>query len=207
MKIQSLIDSLHDIHSKSIFPFVIFDDTYKIITVNEAFSRLFSSHTAGNNGKRLDFLMIKDKEPFESISTLTKDQICRFSGVIFCVKEGLECNFCMTVFPVSTKPDNMYFYAIFKDTSDIEQNIVEKSLYALIKASLLKDNDTGNHIKRVNEYSRIIAAHILKTRPAKYPDVNHFFINKIAYVAAMHDVGKNRHARFYLDQAGAADIG
>ncbi|MEJ2497248.1 MAG: hypothetical protein P8Y43_07225, partial [Sulfurovaceae bacterium] len=41
---------------------------------------------------------------------------------------------------------------------------MEESIRALVIASQLKDNDTGNHIKRINTYSYIISKELSKTK-------------------------------------------
>jgi len=57
------------------------------------------------------------------------------------------------------------------------------------EASRLKDNDTGNHIERVNSYSRRLA---MEMEPFEcfHEAVDHEFIEDIGFLAAMHDVGK-----------------
>lgn len=52
---------------------------------------------------------------------------------------------------------------------------------ALARAAEANDDDTGNHIKRVNEYSKLIAEHL---------GMDSDFISTIFFSAQMHDVGK-----------------
>lgn len=52
---------------------------------------------------------------------------------------------------------------------------------ALARAAEANDDDTGNHIKRVNEYSKLIATHL---------GMDNDFISTISFSAQMHDVGK-----------------
>ncbi|OHD27122.1 MAG: hypothetical protein A2064_04380 [Spirochaetes bacterium GWB1_66_5] len=59
---------------------------------------------------------------------------------------------------------------------------------SLLQAARLKDNDTGYHIERVNRYGSLLAQQ-LAGLPA-YPQVDAEFLQNIAFLAAMHDVGK-----------------
>ncbi len=52
---------------------------------------------------------------------------------------------------------------------------------ALARASEANDEDTGDHIKRLNEYSKLLAEEM---------ELEQDFINQIHYSAQMHDVGK-----------------
>lgn len=52
---------------------------------------------------------------------------------------------------------------------------------ALARASEISDTDTGSHIKRINEYSRILATQMSLPKE---------FIQTISYSAQMHDIGK-----------------
>jgi response regulator RpfG family c-di-GMP phosphodiesterase len=72
----------------------------------------------------------------------------------------------------------------FKSLSDQIKETESSFLYtiaALARAAEANDEDTGNHIVRVNEYARVIAHEM------KMPEG---FVNKIGYSAQMHDVGK-----------------
>ncbi|MFZ5353924.1 MAG: HD-GYP domain-containing protein [Bacillota bacterium] len=55
------------------------------------------------------------------------------------------------------------------------------TINALARASEANDDDTGNHIRRVNSYSRLIA---------EYLGMDYRFVKTIHYSAQMHDVGK-----------------
>ena len=84
------------------------------------------------------------------------------------------------------KPDG---YIVFIDDFTEDNNQLLKNTFnSLLDASKLKDNDTGNHIIRVCQYSQKIAS-CLYNRPG-YEVVDMDFIMNISYLAAMHDVGK-----------------
>ncbi len=47
------------------------------------------------------------------------------------------------------------------------------------------DNDTGNHIERVNRYRRSLSEALLAD--PEYPEVNAEFVENIGFLAAMQD--------------------
>lgn len=59
---------------------------------------------------------------------------------------------------------------------------------SLLEASKLKDNDTGKHITRVNDYSRRLAEELFNH--SAYEQIDADFIDDIGFLASMHDVGK-----------------
>jgi HD-GYP domain-containing protein (c-di-GMP phosphodiesterase class II) len=70
------------------------------------------------------------------------------------------------------------------------------SVELLARAAEIHDEDTGNHILRVNEYSYVLA------QWAGYPKV---FCNEIRYSAALHDVGKMSVDQAILHKKGRLD--
>lgn len=81
-----------------------------------------------------------------------------------------------------------HYLGIVEDHTLRQRKLVFRTFKSLLEASMLKDHDTGNHVKRVNAYSRFIAEKIREDN--KYILVNRNFIEDISYLAAMHDVGK-----------------
>ena len=80
------------------------------------------------------------------------------------------------------------FLAIIDDISDHHRNLVRGTFSSLLEASLLKDNDTGLHVGRVNEYCRLISEKLAQS--GAYAEIDYEFVDTISFVAAMHDVGK-----------------
>jgi putative two-component system response regulator len=68
-----------------------------------------------------------------------------------------------------------------KDKHDELKKAYMDSIHRLVMASEFKDEDTGDHIVRIGEYSKLMAG--LLGWPKKQTDVIH-------YAAPMHDVGK-----------------
>lgn len=101
-----------------------------------------------------------------------------------------------------------YFEATLQNITESYQEILQASYEGILKASLLKDEDTGNHIKRVNNYSRLIAEALLqeKTRgDVRWIDVDDDFVENIGNLAAFHDVGKIGTPDSVLLKAGKLD--
>ena len=80
------------------------------------------------------------------------------------------------------------YLGIVDDISEHRRDLVRATFSSLLEASLLKDNDTGHHVARVNEYSRVISEIVAEKRV--HDEVDFEFVDTISFVAAMHDVGK-----------------
>lgn len=76
----------------------------------------------------------------------------------------------------------------FDDVTQERRRSLKDMFSSLLQASLIKDNDTGNHVVRVNYYARLMAESIYKD--PRWPEVDIDFIEDIGFLAAMHDVGK-----------------
>jgi putative two-component system response regulator len=92
------------------------------------------------------------------------------------------------------------FQGIFSDISAEYRQMLKTTYLSLLEAARLKDNDTGNHIERVNRYSRSLAEALLAD--SEYPEVNAEFVENIGFLAAMHDVGKIGTPDDILNKAG-----
>jgi putative two-component system response regulator len=82
------------------------------------------------------------------------------------------------------------FVVMFDDFTEENKKLLRSVFLSLLEASKLKDNDTGMHITRVNEYSRLLAQELFKTGGELYKRIDADFIDNIGFLAAMHDVGK-----------------
>lgn len=80
------------------------------------------------------------------------------------------------------------FVIMFDDVTEENRALLRSVFLSLLEASKLKDNDTGKHIHRVNLYSERLAL-ALFDKPG-YTEIDRDFIDDIAFLAAMHDVGK-----------------
>ncbi len=75
---------------------------------------------------------------------------------------------------------SLFFGSLSEQVKEIDSAFIY-TINSLARAAEANDEDTGNHINRVNEYSKAIAEKL------KMPDK---FMETINYSAQMHDVGK-----------------
>jgi putative two-component system response regulator len=93
------------------------------------------------------------------------------------------------LFPSDTVAKNpAEFVVMFDDVTEENKCLLRSVFMSLLEASKLKDNDTGQHITRVNYYSQRLAEE-LYNRPG-YDRIDADFIDNIGFLASMHDVGK-----------------
>ncbi len=90
--------------------------------------------------------------------------------------------------------------AICLDMTDEHRHLLQSTFASLLEAARLKDNDTGNHIERVNRYARSLAMDLLDREGA--PRLDREFVESIGLVAALHDVGKIGTPDDILNKAG-----
>jgi putative two-component system response regulator len=90
------------------------------------------------------------------------------------------------------------YSAICLDMTEEHRQLLQSTFTSLLGAARLKDNDTGNHIERVNLYSRLLAADIQEHEGI----VDREFVESIGLVAALHDVGKIGTPDDILNKAG-----
>ena len=77
---------------------------------------------------------------------------------------------------------------------DQTEDAFQLSIRLLARAAELHDEDTGNHILRVNEYSYLIARHL---------GMPQAFCDEIRYSAQLHDIGKMSVDQAVLKKRGA----
>ncbi|MDA3938638.1 MAG: HD-GYP domain-containing protein [Spirochaetia bacterium] len=180
-------------------PAIILDKRLNIIWENNSYKTLFL-----NNKRNLPVNMVQDFFPFlttERIGIIYKSIRNKVTGYSFKIKVeskhrdrlDIIANLIINPFTerrITTEKDSIpeFFIGIFDDISEGNKALLEKTFLSLLEASKLKDNDTGNHIKRVGAYSKVIAIHLFNN--PSYPGVNTEFIENIFFLAPMHDVGK-----------------
>jgi putative two-component system response regulator len=80
------------------------------------------------------------------------------------------------------------FAVFFDDITEEKKEFLRGMFSSLLQASKLKDNDTGQHIERVNLYSERLAKAMYGDD--RWPEIDFDFVEHIGFLAAMHDVGK-----------------
>ncbi len=198
---------------QSLIPAVILDTKLNILWENDYYRKLFIDKT-----RKLPVNLVTDFSPYIDPVKL-KEIIAAISdeNTGFSYKGRLESrnrnrltvlvNIIIT--PLFRKNDNgkeakpAFYNAIFDDISQEHKNLLQNTFLSLLEASKLKDNDTGNHIKRVGEYSRILAAELFGKKG--YEEVDKEFIANILFLAPMHDVGKIGTPDDILNKQGPLD--
>jgi HD-GYP domain-containing protein (c-di-GMP phosphodiesterase class II) len=188
---QQLIKDLSELHKNSSIPFLIFDSAFTIIRANTVFLQTFNIAPEELGKRKVDFLLYQSMNGVSQFTAIPVKELMREGCILIYHSDGGEISFCVDIFLIGAWYHRTYFYALLRDVSVMEGRFVEKSLHALIKASLLKDkNDTPKHLDRVNEYSRLITEHLFARHHDQFPEINQVFIEKISVVAALHDIGK-----------------
>jgi putative two-component system response regulator len=109
------------------------------------------------------------------------------------------------IFPLIEEDDEstLGYGVVFDDITEENKSITRNTFSSLLEASKLKDNDTGRHIERVNEYSRLLAEALFADE--RFPEIDREFIDNIGFLAAMHDVGKIGTPDDILNKQGPLD--
>ncbi|HOV15078.1 MAG TPA: PAS domain-containing protein [Spirochaetota bacterium] len=135
-------------------PMFIFNENRNIVFCNSAFIKKFNfSEKDAPVGKIPDFLytMISDQETLFSeipIDFLIEDDILFQIDKNYLNEENLL--FKLILDKIKTTDNSILYLSSLIEITEIKESLVEKSINALLKASQLKDNDTGNHIQRIN---------------------------------------------------------
>lgn len=180
-------------HQKSGIPFLLLDKTLKVIGENQAFVDLFGNNPSKNQTYLSNVFTpgIKPEVMAEMYRSLKSPQ----SGyswrgrVETHTKERLPIIANLILNPIFGEDENSIMYEGIVDNITEEHRVLLRSTFvSLLEASKLKDNDTGNHIKRVGEYARLMAERLFGSH--LYPEIDREFIDNLHFLAPMHDVGK-----------------
>lgn len=177
------MESMTILYRDSTIPVVIFSDQMEISWFNKSFR---------------DYFPNKDLEN-ENMSALTRTQLRTklssakgYSGrfeVKLRFDHKVSSSVVLLVFPADTTEKKPSKYVGYIDDITQDRNLMLRKTYlGLLEASKLKDDDTGNHIKRVGAYARRLSEECYYRK--MYPQINPDFIENIHFLAPMHDVGK-----------------
>ncbi len=89
------------------------------------------------------------------------------------------------------------------DVTEEINTLIRGTFTSLLEASLLKDQDTGEHVSRINSYCKTLSEMAFSESP--FDEVNQQYIDTIGFVAAMHDVGKIGTPDDILNKDGPLD--
>jgi putative two-component system response regulator len=104
------------------------------------------------------------------------------------------------IMPLGSAVPPSAYGAVCLDMTVEYRALLQNTFTSLLGAARLKDNDTGNHIERVNMYARVLGEDLIGWRGAR--EVDRQFIDSIGLVAALHDVGKIGTPDDILNKAG-----
>ncbi|HEY9593267.1 MAG TPA: HD domain-containing phosphohydrolase [Spirochaetia bacterium] len=187
-------------------PSIFLDRSLKILEVNESFRRVFGD---GHNETGQYFTQFyapsfddaKSAGLFRSI--LSPDTGYSWHGRVEKLGSDQLLNvFKVWIVPVGevSKTAPRAFSALCLDMTAEHRQLLQGTFTSLLGAARLKDNDTGNHIERVNLYARVLAESLLG-KP-ETPEVDREFVESIGLVSALHDIGKIGTPDDILNKAG-----
>ena len=78
--------------------------------------------------------------------------------------------------------------------------MLQDTFRSLLEASKLKDHDTGHHVQRVGKYCQFLAGRL--AQQTHYSVIDPQYVQDIADLGAMHDVGKIGTSDDILNKAG-----
>jgi len=191
-------------------PSMILDKSLKVLWFNESFTKYFDNNGEEQKSHLTDyFTNLKDIDKLKEIyNNLThNDTGFTWQGRVTSKNKRRRsdvANLMITPLDVNDDATPINFTGVL-DIITIEYREMLRNMFSsLLEASKLKDNDTGHHIERVNQYSKFMAE-ILKEH-FDYPEIDEDFVEDIGFLAAMHDVGKIGTPDDILNKAGPLEI-
>jgi putative two-component system response regulator len=192
-------------------PVAIIDSTLKFLYRNQPFEALLLAFGGKGKTTLLDSIgRFLTPETAKGLYSDLKDRGKGFSwtGTIGLRAKNTKAVLAKTTIvpfrPTSKNAVHPEAWVIFLDDITLERNTLIRGLFSsLLQASKLKDNDTGKHIERVNQYSERLATEMY--RVGKWPEVDRDFVDSIGFLAAMHDVGKIGTPDDILNKKGPLD--
>ncbi|MCL2410384.1 MAG: HD domain-containing protein [Treponema sp.] len=195
-----VLSSSHNPFKTSVFPALILNKQLKIVYSNEACENMFIGFT--NSSKKYFFDIFGrafDLDDARKIRHTITNGSNGFSwkGVAkLKTRDTTSVQIRVYIFPLEMdlkSPSD--FVVMFDDFTNENKKMLRSVFLSLLEASKLKDNDTGKHIVRVNEYSKRLSQELFKLSleggdGEKYKRIDADFIENISFLAAMHDVGK-----------------
>jgi len=95
------------------------------------------------------------------------------------------------------------YRVVIDDVTEDLNTLIRGTFSSLLEASLLKDQDTGEHVARINSYCKKLSE--IAFAEGVFSEIDKPFIDTIGFVAAMHDVGKIGTPDDILNKDGPLD--
>ena len=177
------------------FPVLMIDREMKIIFANDAYRNLFTGYfdVSGRYFSDIFGKAFGIDEIRKIRDTITHGINGYFwkSEVLIKSRTMVSVQIKVYLTPVElhiSEPTEFVF--MFDDVTEENRRLIRSTFISLLEASKLKDNDTGNHIVRVNFYSKKLAEELFASQGSKYKQIDADFVDNIGFLASMHDVGK-----------------
>jgi putative two-component system response regulator len=194
-----------EVFETSVFPAIIINRALSIMYANPGSQKLFSGFQKLPQHNFIDmfgkFFDLQDIRDIRAAVTGAANGYSWKGQAHIKSRNTITVQTKVYVFPLELKIRNpQEFVVLFDDVTEENRQLLRSVFMSLLEASKLKDNDTGEHISRVNHYSRCLAEE-LRHRPG-YERVDADFIDSIGFLASMHDVGKIGTPDDILNKAG-----
>ena len=191
---QVYFDELATMTMAGSIPTLIVDNNLVIRHMTESVYKLFAGY------------YILEKKPFFNVfgKVFTQAEIKDFFGSIRSREKGwswignmvhkshtLKTLYTRVRFHPIFDKENRYllgYWVIIEDITAQQIGTYKLMLNGLLQASMLKDNDTGNHAQRLNFYCQEFADFLFGLN--QYPQITPDFVDSISFLAAIHDIGK-----------------
>jgi PAS domain S-box-containing protein len=185
---------------------IIKTDTQRIITyVNEAFEKIFGYKKDELIGKPFSFFKQSNltlNEESQKLDNIFAQNI--WKGNISTFKKDEQIIYCdLTMYPLKGDDNNIIEYmGIYHDITQIVELHAElddtqrEIIYKLGEIGESRSSETGQHVRRVAEYSKLLALKI---------GLNQKDVNMLFMASPMHDIGKIGIPDSILNKNGKLD--
>lgn len=191
---QEYFDELAKLTKKGGIPTMIVDNNLVIRYMTDSVYKLFAGYYTLAKKPFFNvfgrvFTQTEIQDFFESIRS--KEKGWSWIGTMVHKSHTLKTLYTRVRFhPLFDRNDRylLGYWVILEDMTAQQIETYKLMLNGLLQASMLKDNDTGNHAKRLNFYCQEFAEYLFELN--QYPQITPDFIDNISFLAAIHDVGK-----------------
>ncbi|MDR0301175.1 MAG: HD domain-containing protein [Treponema sp.] len=194
-EVSMLLSSSYNPFKTSFLPVLIINKNLKIIYSNESCENMFSGFTLLNGKYFFDLFgkafKIEDARKIRDTILNGGNGFSWKGSAQLKTRNASSVQIRVYIFPLEMDlkaPSD--FVIMFDDFTEDNKKLLRSVFLSLLEASKLKDNDTGNHTIRVNEYSKRFSEVLYKRHGDIYRRIDADFIDNIGFLAAMHDVGK-----------------
>ncbi|MFH1216095.1 MAG: HD domain-containing phosphohydrolase [Pseudomonadota bacterium] len=198
LRYQELYENILD-------PIVLIDHKGKILLANRHFYESIGRTPHEVAGKSLFDIVHHDSHGViknTMLPQLLRGEAVRDIQCIIRTTSGIQRNMECNAREISKNGNTLGFQLVIRDITErkkMEQRLVESyrlvdksrttAILALAKLAEFRDKDTGNHLERIREYSRILACEIAQR--LNYRDyVTQEYIDDIYLSSILHDIGK-----------------